>query len=72
MGKLIGQKWREMSEEDKQPFCDEYESEKLVYNEQLKVYRNSTAYKRWLEAKTQGTIARDIFKGFKYSRLVTD
>ena len=45
-----------MSEEEKQPYCDEYEAEKLVYNEQLKVYRNSTAYKRWLEAKMQGNL----------------
>ncbi len=43
-----------MSEEDKQPYCDEYEAEKVVYNEQLKVYRNSPAYKKWLEAKMQG------------------
>ena len=54
MGKLIGQKWREMTDEEKQPYCDEYESEKLVYNEQIKIYRSSTAYKRWVEAKTQG------------------
>lgn len=55
VGKIIGQKWREMSEEDKQPYCDEYEAEKLVYNEQMKVYRNSTAYKRWMEQKMLGT-----------------
>ena len=48
-----------MSEEDKQPYCDEYEAEKVVYNEQLKAYRNSPAYKRWLEAKIQGECTRD-------------
>lgn len=55
VGKIIGQKWREMTEEDKQPYNEEYESEKLIYNEQLKAYRNSTAYKRWMEQKMQGT-----------------
>lgn len=55
VGRLIGQKWREMSEEEKQPYVDEYESEKVVYNEQMKVYRSSPAYKRWLELKQQGT-----------------
>lgn len=60
VGKLIGQKWREMSDEDKQPYIEEYESEKLVYNEQLKVYRNSPAYKRWLEAKMQGKVFGEI------------
>ena len=54
MGKIIGQKWREMSEEDKQPFFDEYEREKAIYNEQMKVYKNSPAYRRWIEAKQQG------------------
>ncbi len=43
-----------MSEEEKQPYCDEYEAEKLVYNEQIKAYRNSSTYKRWVEAKIQG------------------
>ena len=54
VGKIIGQKWRELAEEDKQPYLDAYESEKVVYLEQVKVYKNSTAYKRWLEAKQQG------------------
>lgn len=54
VGKLIGQMWREMSDEEKQPYIDEYEREKVVYTEQLKVYKNSSAYKRWMDAKTQG------------------
>lgn len=54
VGKIIGQKWREMPDEDKQPYFEEYEQEKAVYNEQMKVYRNSPAYKRWLDAKQQG------------------
>ena len=54
MGKLIGQMWREMSDEEKQPYIDEYEKEKVVYTEQMKVYKNSSAYKRFMDAKTQG------------------
>lgn len=57
VGKIIGQKWRELAEEDKQPYLDAYESEKVVYLEQVKVYKNSTAYKRWLEAKQQADAA---------------
>ena len=55
VGKLIGQKWRELSDDDKQPYFEEYEAEKAVYAEQLKRYKNSPAYKKWMEAKAQGT-----------------
>ena len=55
VGKLIGQKWRELSDEDKQPYFEEYEAEKAVYVEQVKRYKNSPAYKKWMEAKQQGT-----------------
>lgn len=51
---MIGQMWRELSEEDKRPYNDEYEAEKAIYTEQLKAYRNSPVYKKWLEAKQQG------------------
>ena len=54
VGRLIGQKWRELSDEEKQPYHDEYEAEKAVYVEQMKAYRSSPAYKRWLELKQQG------------------
>lgn len=51
ISRMIGSKWREMSDEDKQPYFDEYEAEKSIYHEQLKVYHNSPSYKRWLEEK---------------------
>ena len=56
VGKLIGQKWRELSDDDKQPYFEEYEAEKAVYVEQLKRYKNSPAYKKWMEAKAQGML----------------
>ena len=56
VGKLIGQKWRELSDDDKQPYFEEYEAEKAVYVEQLKRYKNSPAYKKWMEAKAQGLL----------------
>ena len=37
-----------------QPYFDEYEAEKSIYHEQLKVYHNSPSYKRWLEEKRLG------------------
>ena len=42
-----------MPDEDKQPYFDEYEAEKAVYTEQMKIYRNSPAFKRWIDAKQQ-------------------
>ena len=54
VGRLIGQKWRELSEEEKQPYFEEYEAEKACYTEQMKIYRSSPAYKRWQEQKQQG------------------
>ena len=39
---------------DLQPYFDEYEAEKSIYHEQLKVYHNSPSYKRWLEEKRLG------------------
>ncbi len=60
MGKLFGQMWRDMSDEEKQPYIDEYEREKVKYTEQIKIYKNSPAYKRWMDMKAQG-------KGSSYS-----
>ncbi len=57
VGKIIGQKWREMADQDKQPFFEEYEAEKAIYTEQMKIYKSSPAYKRWIEAvKQQGKV----------------
>jgi len=51
IGKLIGEQWRNLPEEERQSFNAEYEIEKSEYQEAMKAYHNSPAYREWLKAK---------------------
>ncbi|CAO1419610.1 unnamed protein product [Diamesa tonsa] len=55
IGKRIGNMWRDLPEDDKQEFIEEYELEKIDYEKCLKIYHSSPAYVAYLLAKNKKT-----------------
>jgi SWI/SNF-related matrix-associated actin-dependent regulator of chromatin subfamily E protein 1 len=56
IGRVIGQRWRELPADQKQKYIDEYESEKNHYGEALRQYQSSAAYQQYLAAKEKGVL----------------
>lgn len=44
IGKVVGSMWRELPDQGKQIYFDEYEIEKAEYEKSFKAYKNSAAY----------------------------
>lgn len=47
IGRVIGEMWRELSDEAKQEYIDSYNAEKAAYDEALKSYYSSPEYQAW-------------------------
>lgn len=57
VGKIIGQMWRELPDDEKALYVEEYDVEKAQYTEALRQYHSSPAYQAWLVAKERGELS---------------
>lgn len=50
ISRLLGQVWRKLSPEEKRPFQEQEEKDRMIYNAEMEVWRNNKKYERAMHA----------------------
>lgn len=63
IGRIIGQMWRDLPDNEKQEYINEYENAKADYCEQLKNFHNSPQYQNFLSNASKKKTAPNMIGG---------
>ncbi|OAF65468.1 hypothetical protein A3Q56_06825 [Intoshia linei] len=62
IGRLVGNMWRNLSDNEKQPYIMEYENDKLKYQEQMRKFYNQNKSKHQIKSKYDMDLEEKLIK----------